>query len=82
LNVREHDINGTITQLGIYFSRYGMLFKFDPRVTGDLVFATVDELKYRKVHPSAIKSIIEYRKEIWTEVEEDIKEYQGVLNGN
>jgi hypothetical protein len=64
LNVRECNKYGKINNLGIYFSRYGLLFKFPIPLMRDISNISWLEGKHEKKWDS------------WKLIEESIKDYQ------
>ncbi len=76
LNIREYDLLGKLNYLGIYFSRYGLLFKFCPHAIDPHLFfdlTSMDELP-------DVTNTLSLRKAFWADVENSIKEYQCVMS--
>ena len=77
LHLRENKAFGDIKHLGIYYSRFGLLWKFEPEMVDPVLFediAFLEEISHdAKINIGEVK---ELRKSFWDEVEDSIKQYQ------
>jgi hypothetical protein len=91
LNLRADNAIGTISHLGIYYARFGVLYLFDPKgidISNTIFFNEKELEKYwtygsknKKDIDDDVKTDIKMQQKFWKDVEDSIKEYQKtVLN--
>lgn len=81
LHLREGRIFGDIKYLGIYFSRFGVLWKFEPALVDSMLFEDMTFLgSISQDAKIKIGEVKEFRTSFWEEVEDSIKEYQEALS--
>lgn len=78
LNLREHELLGRLNYLGIYYSRYGLLFKFAPQDIAPTLFMDFPDIEKLILIDNTIDTthIKQVRVECWDAIEESINQYQ------